>query len=177
MENLVILLFIFVANIVSILLIYHSFDKRIEKTKKLLYTMISMGVVYIVVLIIYFFSSIGIDKEIAKSSKQMITFTFVPVNSIIIIPFLIRSFNKRKDNEISGEQLNKRAIAAILVVGEFFYFRNIEKEIGKIIEQQQENMNNTTSNVTEENTISNTTTDNTLLNMTVDNTVLNEVID
>ena len=91
MENLVILLFIFVANIVSILLIYHSFDKRIEKTKKLLYTMISMGVVYIVVLIIYFFSSIGIDKEIAKSSKQMITFTFVPVNSIIIIPFLIRS--------------------------------------------------------------------------------------
>ena len=182
MENLVILLFIFVANIVSILLIYHSFDKRIEKTKKLLYTMISMGVVYIVVLIIYFFSSIGIDKEIAKSSKQMITFTFVPVNSIIIIPFLIRSFNKRKDNEISGEQLNKRAIvvliiAAILVVGEFFYFRNIEKEIGKIIEQQQENMNNTTSNVTEENTISKTTTDNTLLNMTVDNTVLNEVID
>ena len=64
-----------------------------------------------------------------------------------------------------------------MVVGEFFYFRNIEKEIGKIIEQQQENMNNTTSNVTEENTISNTTTDNTLLNMTVDNTVLNEVID
>ena len=65
MDKLFILLFILVANIVSILLIYHSFDKNIEKTKRLLYTMIAMGVVYIIVLIVYFFSSIGIDKRIA----------------------------------------------------------------------------------------------------------------
>ena len=47
MDKLFILLFILVANIVSILLIYHSLDKNIEKTKRLLYTMIAMGVVYI----------------------------------------------------------------------------------------------------------------------------------
>lgn len=142
MDNLFILLFILVANIVSILLIYHSFDKNIEKTKRLLYTMIAMGVVYIIVLIVYFFSSIGIDKRIATQAKQTIVFTFVPVNSIIVIPFMLRSFNKRKDREITGEQLNKRAvvmfiIAVAIVVSEFFYFRNIEKGIGRIIEQQE----------------------------------------
>lgn len=141
MDKLFILLFILVANIVSILLIYHSFDKNIEKTKRLLYTMIAMGVVYIIVLIVYFFSSIEIDKRIATQAKQTIVFTFVPVNSIIVIPFMLRSFNKRKDREITGEQLNKRAvvmfiIAVVIVVSEFFYFRNIEKGIGRIIEQQ-----------------------------------------
>ena len=133
MDKLFILLFILVANIVSILLIYHSFDKNIEKTKRLLYTMIAMGVVYIIVLIVYFFSSIGIDKRIATQAKQTIVFTFVPVNSIIVIPFMLRSFNKRKDREITGEQLNKRAvvmfiIAVVIVVSEFFYFRIIEQQ-------------------------------------------------
>ena len=42
MDKLFILLFILVANIVSILLIYHSLDKNIEKTKRLLYAM-NMG--------------------------------------------------------------------------------------------------------------------------------------
>ena len=99
MSNLFILLFILVANIVAMLLIYHSFSKNIEKTKRLLYTMISMGIIYITVLVIYFFSSIGIDKEIATQAKQTIVFTFVPVNSIILIPYLLRSFNKRKNKE------------------------------------------------------------------------------
>ena len=202
MENLFILLFILVANIVSLLLIYHSFDKNIEKTKKLLYTMIAMGVVYIIVLIVYFFSSIGIDKNIATQAKQMIVFTFVPVNSIIVIPFLLRSFNKRKDKEITSEQLNKRAvvmfiIAVVLVVSEFFYFRNIEKGIGKIIEQQETtnntintstednifNTNQQTTNSIIENSVSNAENqifDNTLVENSISNTeskVTNNVVD
>ena len=171
MTNSFILLFILVANVVAILSIYHSFDRNIEKTKRLLYTMIAMGVVYIVVLIIYFFSSIGIDKQIATQAKQMVVFTFVPVNSIILIPFLLRSFNKRKSKEITGEQLNKRAvtifiIAVVLVVSEFFYFRNIEKGIGRIIEQQ-EAANETSSNSVVTNSVLNTE------NNSIENSILN----
>lgn len=142
MNNIVIYLFIVIANVVAMLLIYHSFDKNIEKTKKLIYTMISMGVMYILVLIIYFFSSIGLDKEATKQAKDMITFSFVPVNSIILLPFLIRSFNKSKNREITTEQLNKRAlimiiIAIALVIGEFFYFKNIEKGIIDIANEKR----------------------------------------
>lgn len=183
MDNLFILLFILVANIVSILLIYHSFDKNIEKTKRLLYTMIAMGVVYIIVLIVYFFSSIGIDKRIATQAKQTIVFTFVPVNSIIVIPFMLRSFNKRKDREITGEQLNKRAvvmfiIAVVIVVSEFFYFRNIEKGIGRIIEQREatsNTANTTVENSTVENQISNNAVvGNSISN--IENQVTNDVV-
>ena len=41
--NTVIILFILIANIVAILLTYYSFSKDFEKSKKLFYTMISMG--------------------------------------------------------------------------------------------------------------------------------------
>lgn len=34
MENLLITLFILVANVVGLLLVYHSFDKRIDKEQK-----------------------------------------------------------------------------------------------------------------------------------------------
>lgn len=142
MDNIIILLFILVANIVSVLLVYHSFGKNIEKTKQLLYTIITMGIMYIVVLIIFFFSSIGISKEAVEGSRNMITFTFVPVNAIILVPFLIKSFNQRKNNEITMEQLNRRTIIVViialaLIIGEFFYFRNIEKGIVDIANQKQ----------------------------------------
>ena len=88
MNNIIIFLFILVANVIAFLLIYNSFNKNVEKTKQLLYTMISMGIVYIVVLVIYFFSSIGLSKEVTSQAREMITFSFVPVNSIIILPFL-----------------------------------------------------------------------------------------
>ena len=103
MINLVLTIFILLANIVAILLVYYSFDKKIEKSKRLMYTMIAMGVMYILILIVYFFSSIGIgNKEVTKNAKSMITFTFVPVNTIIILPILIRGYNKRKNNEIEN---------------------------------------------------------------------------
>ena len=73
--NTVIILFILIANIVAILLTYYSFSKDFEKSKKLFYTMISMGVIYIITLIVYLLSTIGIAKEVAKSSKNMITNT------------------------------------------------------------------------------------------------------
>ena len=177
MNNIVIFLFILVANVVSILLIYYSFNKNIEKTKRLLYTMIAMGVIYILVLIVYFFSSIGMPKEIAEQSKEMITFTFVPVNAIILIPFLLRSFNRRKDNSITTEQLNKRAIIVVIVaiallVGEFFYFRNIEKGINDRINQKRNEQNSIVNNAEENNFYEN---EEIINNGIIDNEISNDV--
>ena len=184
MTNIIINLFILAANVVSILLIYHSFDKNIEKTKKLLYTMISMGVVYIIVLITYFFSSIGLAKEVTQKAKDMITFTFVPVNAIIIVPFLLRSFNQRKNKEITTEQLNKRTIivaiiAIIIVVGEFFYFRNIEKGIIDIANQKQDAVTNDVENNAENTALSNNEITNSDItnNLISNNVVTNEQVE
>lgn len=148
MNDSIIYIFILIANVVAILSTYLSLGKRLGKDKKMLYTMIAIGVIYIITLGVYFFSSLGIkNSNVSSNSKNMITFSFVPVNVIIILPFLIRSFEKAKDKIITTAKLNKRVIIAliigiVLIFTEFFYFRNIQKNIidfgNKITEQNNE---------------------------------------
>lgn len=152
-------LFILVANVVGLLLVYHSFDKRIDKNKKLMYTMICFGVMYILTLIMYFFSSIGINNEnVSESSRNLITFTFVPINTIVLLPILIRSFNNRKMNKITTRQLNRTAmtmivVAIILIVIEFFSFRSIQKGIIQIFNERQNEANDQLINMQQETNI------------------------
>ncbi len=169
MNSLFITLFIMVANIVAVALLYRSFDRGLDKNKKIFYTMICFGTMYIAVLIVYFLSSLGLSKDTTENAKNMITFTFVPVNVIILLPIIIRSFYKRKDKIISTQQLNTRTItilivAVILLVGEFFYFRDIQKGIIKIVEQKRNEQSNTAEQNTiernEENKIENTDIEN-----------------
>lgn len=198
MDNVFIMGFIIVANLIAILLTYYSFNKSIEKTKRLLYTMISVGVMYILILIVYSFSSIGIAKKASSAAKDMITYTFVPVNTILVLPFMIRSFNKRKENEITTSQLNIRAtivliITIVILVSEFFYFRKIQQGIIDIYNQKQnmesqnsqnlqntenQNTSNTYQNI-EENmvnaTIDSSTKDNSINSTERSNTVNNSV--
>jgi len=181
MDNVFIMGFIIVANLIAILLTYYSFNKSIEKTKRLLYTMISVGVMYILILIVYSFSSIGIAKKASSAAKDMITYTFVPVNTILVLPFMIRSFNKRKENEITTSQLNMRAtivliITIVILVSEFFYFRKIQQGIIDIYNQKQnmesQNSSQASQNLqnTENQNISNTyqNIDENMVNVTID---------
>ena len=154
MENIFIILFIVIANIVALLLTYHSFGKNIDNQKKMLYTMLGFGTMYIIILIIYWLSSIGIENKAAsQSSKDMITFTFVPVNTIILLPILIRAYSKVKNKQMDIQTLNKRTIimlivGVVLIIGEFFYFRNIQEGIIKMIEEKK-NEEVTSQNVQE----------------------------
>ena len=69
-------------------------------------------------------------------------------------------------------------IAVVIVVSEFFYFRNIEKGIGRIIEQQEvasNTANTTVENLTVENKISNSAVvENSISN--TENQVTNDVV-
>lgn len=181
MNNVFIMGFIIVANLIAILLTYYSFNKSIEKTKRLLYTMISVGVMYILILIVYSFSSIGIAKKASSAAKDMITYTFVPVNTILVLPFMIRSFNKRKENEITTSQLNMRAtivliITIVILVSEFFYFRKIQQGIIDIYNQKQnmESQNSSQADQDSQNT-ENQNTSNTYQN--IEENMVNATID
>ena len=190
MDNVFIMGFIIVANLIAILLTYYSFNKSIEKTKRLLYTMISVGVMYILILIVYSFSSIGIAKKASSAAKDMITYTFVPVNTILVLPFMIRSFNKRKENEITTSQLNMRAtivliITIVILVSEFFYFRKIQQGIIDIYNQKQnmesQNSSQASQNLqnTENQNISNTyqNIEENMVNATIDSSTKDNSID
>ena len=129
--------FIIIANVVAILSVYYSFGKSMEKNKRLLGTMITVGVVYIIVSIVYFFSSLGLEKNISSSTtKQLLTLTAVPIMTLLITPYGIHSYVAMKNKTIKQEVFKKRItilfiIGIILIIVGFFYFRSNQKNILK----------------------------------------------
>ena len=168
----IIILFIALANIIAILLVYFSLGKGMDKQKKLLPTMIALGSVYIITLVTYLLSSIGIEKTTAaKTARDMIIMAFVPVNTILFVPFLIRSYLKMKNKDIEIETLNKRVIvlgiiAVIVLIGEFAYFRDYQKKLKQVENAVNNNQTSQNEQVLNE----------TLYNNEVNNQVTNEEI-
>lgn len=173
--NTIIILFIAIANIIAILLLYFSFGRNMDKQKKTTPIMITVGSVYIITLLTYLLSSIGIEKtSAAQTARDMIIMAFVPVNTILFLPFLIRSYMKVKSKALTIENFKKRTIiiavlAIIVLIGEFSYFRNYQKNLKKLENtisnnSKQETSNREINNI--ENFITNDAIDNTLSNET-----------
>ena len=74
--------------------------------------------------------------------KKLITFTFVPVNAIIIMPFLAVSFRDWKDSRLKSRPFRNRCILLgiillIILIIEFFYFKDIQNGILSILNSRQ----------------------------------------
>ncbi len=177
-----IILFMLFANIVAALLIYHSFGKDMDNEKKIKYSLIIIGGLYIITLVIYLLSGIGVGKiENAETARSYLMMAFVPINAIIIIPFTIFSCMKTKRKEITVKQLNSRlliveVVAVLLIIVEFIYFRNYQKGLKEITDIVQ-NSTQATSENTEivENTENIENVEN-KENTEDNNTVVNEVV-
>lgn len=154
----IITLFIMAANVIAILLVYFSLEKNMNKQKKIITIMASIGSVYIITLVVYLLSSIGVEKiSAAEKVKNAIIMAFVPVNVILFLPFLICSFKKMQNKIITMDSLNRRVIAVailavIVLIAEGSYFRNyqkklkeLEKNVSSNQEAQAENLTNETN--------------------------------
>lgn len=179
----IITLFIGLANIIALVLVYYAFEKEDEKGKRLMKTMIAVGVMYIIALIVYGLSSIGLEKNSTlNTAKTMYIMAIVPVNTIIIEPILLRSYRKMQSGVISMDKLNKRAIivgimAIIICISEFFYFRNAQKNIIEMCKAQNElkATNNTIQNEYNEEINTNNSINNEV-NNTIDNILTNNTL-
>ena len=187
----IILLFILILNIVSIVLMYYSL-RDLGKKEKLIYIVVGTAVMYIITSIVYWFSTRGIEvTEVSERGKDLITFLFVPINGIIILPLLAKSYSKLKYGNLDKSVFLKRGIVLavillIVLIIECIYFKNIQQEVVNMlnaqensIEQQESTnsvLNETTNEVTNQitSTIVNETT-NTISNVQSQNTIDNVV--
>ncbi len=134
---------ILLLNLVAVLLTYHCLGKDMDKRAKGIFIVVGIAVMYILVTFVYWIGTKNINLGIdADTGKNLITFTFVPVNSIIILPFLAKSYINWKDNKIQSEQLRNRCIliGIILIIGlviEFFYFKGIQNGILSILNSRK----------------------------------------
>ena len=168
--NSIITLFIIAANVIAILLVYFSLEKNMDKQRKIITIMASIGSVYIITLVVYLLSSIGIEKiAAAETVRNAIIMAFVPVNVILFLPFLIRSFKKMQSKIITMESLNRRVIvvailAVIVLIAEGSYFRNYQKKLEKNVNSNQEAQTENLINETNEQDINETNIVNEVIN-------------
>lgn len=146
----VLLLFILILNIVSIVLMYYCLGD-IDKKEKFIFIAVSTGIMYILTSIIYWISTMGIEiTEVSETGKNLITFLFVPVNGLIILPIFAKSYSKLKFGNLSSKVFFNRGLVLgvvllIILIFECIYFKNIQKQVVELInnniKMQQENSN------------------------------------
>lgn len=139
----ILLVFILIANIVSIVLMYYCLGD-VSKKEKWIFIGAGIGIMYILTSIVYWISTNGIEMtEVSETGKNLITFLFVPINGIIILPLFAKSYAKFKSGRLDSRIFLNRGIVLgvlllIILVIECIYFKNIQVQVVELIKQNQE---------------------------------------
>lgn len=151
----ILLIFILILNIVSITLMYYCLGD-LTKKEKFIFIAVGIGIMYILTSIAYWLSTFKIEiTEVSETGKNLITFLFVPVNSVIVLPILAKSYAKTKFGNLNTDVFLKRGIVLgiilfIILIIECNYFKNIQAQVVDLIKQNaQEEQDNKLLNNTE----------------------------
>ena len=86
-----ILFFILILNVVAIVLTYHCLTS-IEQKDKIIFIAVGIAIIYGLTSFAYWISTKDVAiKEVAETGKNYITFLFVPINSLIVLPLIAKS--------------------------------------------------------------------------------------
>lgn len=177
---LVILLFIIILNIVSIVLMYHSLADS-EKKEKLIFIAAGTALMYILTSLVYWISTRNIEiTEVSETGKDLITFLFVPINGILVLPAFAKSFYKFRYGSLSKDILRKRAVVLvifllIILIIECVYFKNIQEQVVNLMVNQQENgQENVNENQSMEDSINDIVKDSEISNEVLQENEINE---
>ena len=115
----------------------------IEKTKKIEYIIVGFVVVYIITIIIYQISKIGIsyeNREIMKAIHNILVLVFSIVNGYILLPYIFKKIVQIQNDEIDDKKFKKSiviliAVIIILTIIESNYLANAQNETLQIIDR------------------------------------------
>lgn len=139
---LIILLFIIILNIVSIALMYYCLDDT-PKKEKIIFIVAGTAIMYVLTSIVYWISTRGIEvTEVSEKGKDLITFLFVPINGILILPIFSKSYYKYRQGSLDNRTFRGRGVVLavlllIILIIECIYFKNIQEQVVNMITEQQ----------------------------------------
>ena len=130
---------ILLLNIVAIFMTYKFLGEDFEKKEKSIFLVVGIAIMYMLVSGVYWLSTDKIEmQELSEAIQNFITFTFVPLNAIVILPFAASSFRHYQNGKLRGDKLRNRYILLaivliIILIIEFFYFKDIQLGIVNMI--------------------------------------------
>ena len=131
-----------VLYIILISFTLHNLSLVENKTAKIAYVTIGLIVMLLCTWIAFYFSAKGVNYQnsnIIGNVRNVLLAVFVPVNGIVVMPYLANMLSKIGLNEITQEKFKKRIIILgvifiIVLIFECSYFKNIQIGILKILE-------------------------------------------
>lgn len=126
---------ILILNVVAVFMTYKFLGEDFEQKQKLTFIVVGIAIMYMLVSLIYWLSTKNIDLGTTNEmSKNFIVFTFVPINSMIVLPFLASSYKYFKQGRLKKQNFKNRiillcVILIIVLILEFFYFKDIQNSI------------------------------------------------
>lgn len=180
-----ILVCIIILNIIALALAYYCLSD-LEKKDRIIFIAVCVAGIYMLTSFVYWISTKGVAvKAVSDLGKKLITFLFVPINTIAVVPLLAKSYNKYKTGFLAGDKFRNRCIVLavfllIILSIECVYFKNVQNTVITLIEKNQQSssskeelLNNMIENTVvnaEKNNIANVVS-NDIANIISDNTV------
>lgn len=134
---------ILILNVVAVFMTYKFLGEDFEQKQKLTFIVVGIAIMYMLVSLIYWLSTKNIDLGTTNEmGKNFIVFTFVPINSMIVLPFLASSYKYFKQGRLKTQNFKNRiiliaVILIIVLVLEFFYFKDIQNSILSMLQAAQ----------------------------------------
>lgn len=134
---------ILVLNLIAIFMTYKMLGKEIAQKEKMTFIVVGVAIIYITVSSIYWLSTRNIDLGTSSElGKNFIIFTFVPINSMVVLPFLANSYKYFKQGRLKKQNFRNRiilfsVILIIVLIIEFFYFKDIQNGILNMVQSTQ----------------------------------------
>lgn len=172
-----ILFFVLVLNIVAIGLTYYCLT-NVEKKDRIIFIGVGVALIYALTSFVYWLSTKDIQiKEVSELGKNLITFLFVPINSILVLPIFAKSYSKYKIGRLALDKLRNRTILLaglllIVLIVECSYFKDIQNSVVKLIEKNQAEQIELEE---KQKDIINNLSENTVLNSEIVNEISNEI--
>lgn len=176
----VILLFIIILNIVSIILMYYCLSD-LGKKEKLIFIAAGTAIMYLLTSFVYWLSTKDIEiTSVSERGKDLITFLFVPINAILTLPLLAKSYFKYKIGGIDMPILRNRTVViliilVILLVIECTYFKNIQQQVVDLLMKQQSTQETTDAIVPAGDVVGNSLEDIETVNQTTNESTQNTI--
>ena len=120
--------------IILIAFSWHNLSILVDKKLKVAYILIGLIAMFISTLIVFHISAGGVEYQnpsMVSNVRNIILAVFVPVNGLIVMPYLASKLSKITSNEITQEQFSKKLLILVVVfivilIIECSYFKNIQ---------------------------------------------------
>lgn len=119
----------------------HNLGSVADNKVKILYMVVLLVIILICTLITFYISATGVEYENTKmigNIRNMILAIFVPVNGLIVMPYLANLLSKIGSNSITQEKFKKRLVILVIIffiifIFECSYFKSTQLGILKLI--------------------------------------------